>query len=110
MEQYKTGDGFLNRVGEDFARGHKEATGGIIQKKDFELFMNKGMKIGYKDPNAPLSKKELKAKNEADEKARNTSLKSFFSVSPKKKKEEEKEKQEIGKKAKEEMKEAVLVD
>jgi hypothetical protein len=24
--------GFMERVGEDFARGHKEATGGIIQK------------------------------------------------------------------------------
>jgi hypothetical protein len=28
-------EGFRERVGEDFARGHKEATGGIINKVGF---------------------------------------------------------------------------
>ena len=74
-----TGDGFLERVGEDFARGHKEATGGIIKKSDFELFAEKGMEIGVKDPNAPLTKKELKAKA-----VQSNTLKSYFAVSPKK--------------------------
>lgn len=74
----QTGDGFLERVGEDFARGHKEATGGIINKTDFELFM-KGMKIGEKDPNAPPTKKELKARP-----AQSNTLKSYFNITPKK--------------------------
>lgn len=68
----------MDRVGNDFARGHKEATGGIIKKSDFELFM-KGMKIGEKDPNAPPTKKELKAKP-----AQSNTLKSYFNISPKK--------------------------
>lgn len=76
----KTGDGFLDRVGNDFARGHKEATGGIIRKEDFELFAAKGMEIGVKDPNAPLTKKE-KAEKAAKS---NGNIKSFFNVSPKK--------------------------
>lgn len=74
----QTGDGFMDRVGNDFARGHKEATGGIIKKSDFELFM-KGMKIGEKDPYAPPTKKELKAKP-----AQSNTLKSYFNISPKK--------------------------
>lgn len=39
----------------------------------------KGMKIGEKDPNAPPTKKELKAKA-----AQSNTLKSYFNVSPKK--------------------------
>lgn len=68
----------MDRVGNDFARGHKEATGGIIKKSDFELFV-KGMKIGEKDPNAPPTKKELKAKP-----AQSNTLKSYFNITPKK--------------------------
>ena len=73
----------MQRVGDDFARGHKEATGGIIRKADFELFAEKGMEIGVKDPNAPPTKKELKAQKEAASKQTNT-LGSYFSISPKK--------------------------
>lgn len=74
-----TSDDFLERVGEDFARGHKEATGGIIPKSDFEQFAEIGMKIGVKDPNAPPTKREMKAKP-----LQSNTLKSYFSFSPKK--------------------------
>lgn len=37
---------FLERVGNDFASGHNEATGGIIKLELFEEFMDKGMEIG----------------------------------------------------------------
>jgi hypothetical protein len=50
----------LERVGEDFARGHKEATGGIIKKADFEEFAAKGLEIGIKNPDASPTKKETK--------------------------------------------------
>lgn len=39
----------------------------------------KGMKIGEKDPNAPPTKKELKARP-----AQSNTLKSYFNISPKK--------------------------
>lgn len=77
-----TSPDFLERVGNDFARGHKEATGGIIKKADFEEFAEKGMEIGVKDPNKPLTKKEKEEK----ELKSNKSLKSFFAVTPTKKK------------------------
>lgn len=35
MEYGNSIDGFLERVGGDFARGHNEATGGIIPKVSF---------------------------------------------------------------------------
>ena len=69
----------MERVGNDFARGHKEATGGIIRKADFELFAEKGMEIGVKDPNAPPSKREKKAQP-----AQSNTLASYFNISPKK--------------------------
>lgn len=69
----------MERVGEDFARGHKEATGGIIQKADFELFAEKGMEIGVKDPNAPPTKRQKK-----EQAVQKNTLSSYFSISPKK--------------------------
>lgn len=41
----KVDDGFLARVGDDYARGHKQATGGIISKAEFELLASKGMEV-----------------------------------------------------------------
>ena len=38
LEEYGSAiDGFRDRVGDDFARGHKEATGGIIAKRRIHL-------------------------------------------------------------------------
>lgn len=67
-------------MGDDFARGHKEATGGIIKKSDFELLASRGMEIGVKDPNAPPTKKEKKlaAANQTN------TLGSYFKITPKK--------------------------
>jgi len=41
-----TSDDFLDTVGADFARGHNQATGGIIKLALFEEFAAKGMEIG----------------------------------------------------------------
>ncbi|KAF9489907.1 DHH phosphoesterase [Pleurotus eryngii] len=41
----KVDAGFLTRVGGDYARGHKQATGGIIPSAEFELLVTKGMEI-----------------------------------------------------------------
>jgi hypothetical protein len=39
--------GWLARVGDDFAKGHKEATGGIISTNEFEI-LTEVMEIGVK--------------------------------------------------------------
>lgn len=48
----------VQRVGESFARGHKEASGGIIPAKEFEELMAL-MKVGEK-PDAPPGGEEGK--------------------------------------------------
>ncbi|THH09729.1 hypothetical protein EW145_g1795 [Phellinidium pouzarii] len=67
---------FLERVGGDFAKGHKEATGGIILTSDFENFV-KAMEIGIKpdttESNSMLSKKVL------IDPGQKTKITSFFS-------------------------------
>lgn len=35
----------MTRVGDDYARGHKQATGGIIPRAEFELLVSKGMEV-----------------------------------------------------------------
>ena len=67
----------MERVGDDFARGHKEATGGIIRKSDFEVFASQGMEIGVKDPNATPTKRQKKP-------VQSNTLGSYFSITPKK--------------------------
>ena len=50
------------RMGEDFARGHKEASGGIVPHAEFEEFMTL-MKVGEKPdlvPGAEGKKKSIK--------------------------------------------------
>ncbi|KAL7420743.1 hypothetical protein Q5752_004695 [Cryptotrichosporon argae] len=54
--------GFRERVGEDFARGHKEATGGIIPKEEFERLLV-AMGVGDKSAASP-AKARGKAKGE----------------------------------------------
>ncbi|KAF7416418.1 hypothetical protein PC9H_002684 [Pleurotus ostreatus] len=41
----KVDDVFMARVGDDYARGHKQATGGIIPRAEFELLVSKGMEV-----------------------------------------------------------------
>ena len=50
--------GWLTRVGNDFARGHKEATGGIIASEEFEI-LTQVMEIGVK-PEKQGSPKKVK--------------------------------------------------
>ncbi|KAI5121861.1 hypothetical protein M0805_001069 [Coniferiporia weirii] len=67
---------FLERVGGDFAKGHKEATGGIIFTSDFGKFVE-AMEIGVKpDPSNPTPRV---AKKRAIDPGQKTKLTSFFS-------------------------------
>ena len=54
-------DGLLERLGESFARGHKEASGGIVPKDAFEDLM-KAMRVGEKPEKKEIisPKKEVK--------------------------------------------------
>jgi len=66
--------GWLTRVGHDFARGHKEATGGIIPSEEFEV-LTEVMEIGVK-PEKQDSPRKVK---KIDEKQK-TNLDGFFGV------------------------------
>lgn len=56
----------LERLGDNFARGHVQASGGIVEKEDFEELMRR-MRIGVKvakatgEKNASLAKGKAKA-------------------------------------------------
>jgi hypothetical protein len=65
-------DGLRERLGENFARGHKEASGGIVGKKEFEEFMEV-MRIGEKPD-------KFKGKGPKKETGKQTTLKDFFKV------------------------------
>ena len=51
----------VERMGESFARGHKEASGGIIPTAEFEELMNL-MQIGEKPDPRPADKTKTKTK------------------------------------------------
>ena len=55
-----TGD-LIERMGESFARGHKEASGGIIPAVEFEELV-KLMHIGEKPDSKPEDENKVKAK------------------------------------------------
>lgn len=69
--------GWLERVGNDFARGHKEATGGIIPTAEFEV-LTEVMEIGVKpekDISGPKKSKKIDGKQKSN-------LDSFFKTRP----------------------------
>lgn len=71
--------GWSDRVGEDFARGHREATGGIIRTEEFEVLM-KAVELGVKkEGGASPAKKGAKAVEKGQK-----SLDGFFGVKAKK--------------------------
>ncbi|EJD07456.1 DHH phosphoesterase [Fomitiporia mediterranea MF3/22] len=73
-------EGFLTRVGGDFATGHKEATGGIIPTNDFEKFV-RAMEIGVKpDPSNNQNKSVRKKTTDAGQKVKLTDY--FSSTKP----------------------------
>ena len=63
----------VSRMGDDFARGHKEASGGIIPKAEFEEMM-KLMEVGVK-PDKPLVEK---AKGGSKETVQKNTLTNYF--------------------------------
>nr|XP_019014474.1 uncharacterized protein I206_00556 [Kwoniella pini CBS 10737]OCF53255.1 hypothetical protein I206_00556 [Kwoniella pini CBS 10737] len=81
--------GFKERVGGDYARGHKEATGGIIAKAEYDLLLEE---MGVPQPGATVkseagvvnspSPKKSKAKI-IDPKQAGGGLDKFFKVKPK---------------------------
>ncbi|GAA5830596.1 hypothetical protein JCM3766R1_002776 [Sporobolomyces carnicolor] len=78
--------GWGERVGHDFARGHKEATGGIIPTKEFEVLMQ-ALEIGVKASKKEGSSPAKKGKGVIDANQKNT-LDGFFGIKPKKDKED----------------------
>jgi len=70
------GEGLLERLGESFARGHKEASGGIVSKEYFEELMGV-MGVGEK----PVGKKDGEDKKSADERAQKNTLMNYFAKS-----------------------------
>ena len=63
----------ISRVGGDFARGHREASGGIIPRAEFEELMEL-MEVGVK-PERPLGEK---AKGVPKEVAQKNTLTKYF--------------------------------
>ncbi|GAA6062520.1 hypothetical protein JCM10212_001570 [Sporobolomyces blumeae] len=85
--------GWGERVGHDFARGHKEATGGIIPVAEFEVLMT-ALEIGVKaDKGASPGKKSTTTGPKAIDPNQKNTLDSFFGI---KKKEGKKEEEEDG--------------
>lgn len=93
-------EGFRERVGDNFARGHKEATGGIIAKAcprfklcskgsdkqaEFELLLEA---MGVPKPGAPSPKKTKEVKPKVIDAGQKNDIRSFFSAPVKKEKEE----------------------
>ncbi|GAA6039530.1 hypothetical protein JCM8097_008370 [Rhodosporidiobolus ruineniae] len=76
--------GWSARVGEDFARGHREATGGIIPVEEFDVLM-RAVELGVKKDKAEGAKAAGGAKKVIDP-GQKTTLDGFFKVSPKKEK------------------------
>jgi hypothetical protein len=75
--------GWTSRVGEDWARGHREATGGIVKAEEFRVLME-ACQVGVKK-----DKDEKKINGGAAKKVidpgQKTTLDGFFKISPAKK-------------------------
>lgn len=66
----------VQRMGESFARGHKEASGGIIPEKEFEELMAL-MKVGEKADPGEEGEKKTKVKTVEKSPQKNT-LSNYF--------------------------------
>lgn len=78
LEEY--GDaipGFRERVGGDFARGHKEATGGIILRADFELLLRE-MGVGVAKSDTPSPQKSKHNTTRPLDPGQRNSIRDFF--------------------------------
>jgi len=82
LNEYADGiPGFKERVGGDYARGHKEATGGIIAKTEFALLLSH---LGVGDSATPRKSPTSNKRKAIDVKQTN-GIKDFFRVVPVKK-------------------------
>lgn len=78
LEEY--GDaipGFRERVGGDFARGHKEATGGIIPLAEFELLLRE-MGVGVAKAHTPSPQKSKQMMARSLDPGQRNSIRDFF--------------------------------
>ncbi|GJN94050.1 hypothetical protein Rhopal_007113-T1 [Rhodotorula paludigena] len=77
--------GWSARVGEDFARGHREATGGIIPRDEFDVLL-RACEVGVKKEKGEGdgAPKKTKAKGVIDEGMKKGALEGFFKVVSKK--------------------------
>ncbi|KAK4685760.1 single-stranded-DNA-specific exonuclease, partial [Tremellales sp. Uapishka_1] len=73
-------EGFRERVGGDYARGHKEATGGIIAKTEFALLLQAMGVPSADSPRKPPTPKGTKRK--VLDPTQTTGIKDFFKTLP----------------------------
>ncbi|GAA5880027.1 hypothetical protein JCM3774_004538, partial [Rhodotorula dairenensis] len=78
--------GWTSRVGEDWARGHREATGGIIRKEEFDVLMTAcqvGIKKEKKEEDgdgSPSAHKKGNGGKKVIDPGQKTTLDGFFKV------------------------------
>ncbi|RXK38730.1 hypothetical protein M231_04040 [Tremella mesenterica] len=76
LNEYGNGiEGFRERVGGDFARGHKEATGGIIHKDEFALLL---AHMGVPPEGTPRKNTPKKAPPKVVDSSQKTGIKDYF--------------------------------
>lgn len=72
--------GWTSRVGEDWARGHREATGGIVKAEEFRVLME-ACQVGVRKDKEEGKKINGAAKKVIDP-GQKTTLDGFFKISP----------------------------
>lgn len=78
LEEYGNAiPGFRERVGGDFARGHKEATGGIIPRAEFDLLL-KEMGVLQARPETPSPQKSRHTLKKPLDSSQRNSIRDFF--------------------------------
>ncbi|CAD6575066.1 MAG: hypothetical protein TREMPRED_001293 [Tremellales sp. Tagirdzhanova-0007] len=82
LNEYGDGiEGFRQRVGGDYARGHKEATGGIIPKVEFALLLEQ---MGVPGPGSPRKSETGKTvgKRKVIDPKQTNGIRDFFRAAP----------------------------
>lgn len=84
-------DGLSERLGESFARGHHEASGGVVPADAFEELMRllrvgekveRGGRVGGEEEESTPRKKKTKTKMTGDEVAQKNTLGNYFKTAP----------------------------
>ncbi|KAI5453465.1 hypothetical protein NCC49_005940 [Naganishia albida] len=74
-------EGFKERVGDNFARGHNEATGGIIRREEFEKLLT-AMGIDGNKTKSPAKSATKTGKGKVIDPKQKNGIKDFFKVAP----------------------------